>query len=150
MHAEGAYIHDLSDFWGYYEGDWRLQYNREFRGDVYATHGMGPAAQELDIHRGDKMNTLVSMDTKPVNIPEYLIEQRGVDRDSAYRFATAAHDDDDPHEKGTTIHTNDVPHRVLQPMYQESGTKGFANTYPNADYALEAIFGGDRVPNMRT
>jgi len=41
LHAEGAYIHDLSDFWEYYESDWRMQYNKEFRGDVYATHGMG-------------------------------------------------------------------------------------------------------------
>ena len=63
---------------GNYEGDWRLEYNKEFRGDVYATHGMGPAAQALDIHR-DKMNILVAMDTKPVNIPEYLVEERGMD-----------------------------------------------------------------------
>ncbi|RNC66968.1 Gfo/Idh/MocA family protein [Proteiniphilum sp. X52] len=140
LHAEGAYIHDLSDFWGYYEGDWRLQYNREFRGDVYATHGMGPAAQVLDIHRGDKMNTLVAMDTKPVNIPEYLIEQRGVDRDSAYRFANGQHTMTMIRtEKGRTIH---IQHDVASPrpysrMYQVSGTKGFANKYPTPGYALQ-------------
>ncbi len=91
LHAEGAYIHNLKDYWESYEGDWRLQYNKEFRGDVYATHGMGPAAQLMDLHRGDKMNTLVAMDTRPVNIPEYLIEERGMQRDSAYQFANGQH-----------------------------------------------------------
>lgn len=151
LHAEGAYIHDLGDFWGAYEGDWRLQYNKEFRGDVYATHGMGPAAQALDIHRGDKMNTLVAMDTKPVNIPEYLVEERGMDRDSAYRFANGQHTMTMIRtEKGKTIH---IQHDVASPrpysrMYQVSGTKGFANKYPNAGYALEGdMLAGDGVPN---
>lgn len=140
LHAEGAYIHNLKDFWGYYEGDWRLQYNKEFRGDVYATHGMGPAAQVLDIHRGDKMKTLVAMDTKPANIPEYLIEERGLDRDSAYNFANGQHTMTMIRtEKGKTIQ---IQHDVASPrpysrMYQVSGTKGFANKYPNEGYALE-------------
>jgi len=33
---------------------------------VYATHGLGPVAQAFDIHRGDRMVTLVAMDTKSV------------------------------------------------------------------------------------
>ncbi|MDD5619471.1 MAG: Gfo/Idh/MocA family oxidoreductase [Proteiniphilum sp.] len=141
LHAEGAYIHNLSDFWGYYEGDWRMQYNKEFRGDVYATHGMGPAAQALDIHRGDKMNTLVAMDTKPANIPEYLIEERGMDPDSAHQFANGQHTMTMIRtEKGKTIH---IQHDVASPrpysrMYQVSGTRGFASKYPTPGYALEA------------
>lgn len=141
LHAEGAYIHNLSDFWGYYEGDWRMQYNKEFRGDVYATHGMGPAAQALDIHRGDKMNTLVAMDTKPANIPEYLIEERGMDPDSAHQFANGQHTMTMVRtEKGKTIH---IQHDVASPrpysrMYQVSGTRGFASKYPTPGYALEA------------
>ena len=141
LHAEGAYIHNLSDFWGYYEGDWRMQYNKEFRGDVYATHGMGPAAQALDIHRGDKMNTLVAMDTKPANIPEYLIEERGMDPDSAHQFANGQHTMTMIRtEKSKTIH---IQHDVASPrpysrMYQVSGTRGFASKYPTPGYALEA------------
>ena len=151
LHAEGAYIHDLGDFWGYYEGDWRMQYNREFRGDIYATHGMGPAAQALDIHRGDKMNTLVAMDTKPVNIPEYLVEERGMDRDSAYQFANGQHTMTMIRtENGKTIH---IQHDVASPrpysrMYQVSGTKGFANKYPNQGYALQGdVLAGSGVPD---
>ncbi len=152
LHTEGAYIHDLSEYWGSYEGDWRLQYNKEFRGDVYATHGMGPAAQALDIHRGDKMNTLVAMDTKPVSIPEYLIEHRGMDRDSAYDFANGQHTMTMIRtEKGKTIH---IQHDVASPrpytrMYQVSGTKGFANKYPNQGYAFQGeMLEGDIAPDI--
>ena len=37
LHVEGSYIHNLEEFWPYYWNNWRLDYNREFRGDVYAT-----------------------------------------------------------------------------------------------------------------
>ena len=40
LHVEGSYIHNLEEFWPYYWNNWRLDYNREFRGDVYATHGL--------------------------------------------------------------------------------------------------------------
>jgi predicted dehydrogenase len=152
LHAEGAYIHDLSAFWEFYQDDWRLQYNKEFRGDVYATHGVGPAAQALDIHRGDKMNILVAMDTKPVNIPEHLIDKRGVDRDSAYMFANGQHTMTMiSTENGKTIH---IQHDVASPrpysrMYQLSGTKGFANKYPSEGYALDASsLEGSEIPNL--
>ncbi len=152
LHVEGAYIHDLSAFWEYYQDDWRLQYNKEFRGDVYATHGMGPAAQLLDLHRGDKMNTLVAMDTKPVNIPEHLINVRGVDRDSAYQFANGQHTMTMIRtENEKTIH---IQHDVASPrpysrMYQVSGTKGFANKYPNQGYALQGdVIEDSSIPDL--
>lgn len=44
------------------------------RGDVYATHGLGPVAQALNIHRGDRMKTLIAMDTKSV-IGKDLVEK---------------------------------------------------------------------------
>ena len=59
--CSGCYRHELSKFWdAYWKKDaqdklgWRLDYNQKFRGDVYATHGLGPIAQVLNIHRGDK------------------------------------------------------------------------------------------------
>ena len=70
LHVEGAYIHNLEEFWPYYWNNWRLDYNNEHRGDVYAPHGLGPACQLLDIHRGDRMKTLVAMDTKAAPGPE--------------------------------------------------------------------------------
>ena len=77
LHVEGSYIHNLEDFWPSYWNNWRMDYNQKHRGDVYATHGMGPACQVLNIHRGDRMKTLVSMDTKAVNGPAYIKKQTG-------------------------------------------------------------------------
>lgn len=55
VHAEGAYIHDLRflNFMdpkeGGYNDWWRLDYNAEHTGDPYATHGLGPVTQALNI-----------------------------------------------------------------------------------------------------
>ena len=67
MHVEGAYIHDLrslnlDDKTGYYDM-WRLKYNTDHTGNPYPTHGLGPVCQILNIHRGDKMDYLVSVST---------------------------------------------------------------------------------------
>jgi len=64
-YAEGGYIHNLNNYWNKYYGNWRLAYNNEHRGDNYPTHGIGPLCQALDIHRGDRLVTAVSMDTAP-------------------------------------------------------------------------------------
>lgn len=137
LHVEGSYIHNLKDFWPYYWNNWRLEYNHENRGDVYATHGMGPACQLLDMHRGDRMTTLVAMDTKAVCAPDYIEQTTGVRPDdfkngdhTMTMIRTA---------NGKTIH---IQHDVVTPrpysrMYQLTGTKGFANKYPVQGYALE-------------
>ena len=75
LHVEGSYLHNLDDFWDEYWNNWRLDYNRLHRGDVYPTHGLGPDCQVLDIHRGDRMDYLVSMDTKAVN-GKRLVERK--------------------------------------------------------------------------
>ena len=54
VHVEGSYIHNLEEFWPYYYENWRMDYNRSHKGDIYATHGMGPACQLLNMHRGDR------------------------------------------------------------------------------------------------
>lgn len=84
LRGSGAYINELTDFWDYYWKNpngsdpdklgWRLKYNMENRGDVYASHGLGPVAQVMDIHRGDRFTTLVAMDTKSVHGKE-LVEK---------------------------------------------------------------------------
>lgn len=135
LHAEGAYIHNLEDFWPYYHNNWRLDYNREFRGDVYATHGMGPACQLLDIHRGDRMKTLVSKDTKPVNGPAYIKKQTGEEEDFCNGDQTTTLIRT---EKGKTML---IQHNVMTPRpysrkYQAVGTDGFADKYPTPMYCL--------------
>ncbi len=67
IHAEGAYIHDLSKDWLFnknaYADMWRLKENTKRNGNLYPTHGLGPVAQCMNINRGDKMDYMVSMST---------------------------------------------------------------------------------------
>lgn len=143
LYVTGAYRHDLSPYWDEYwkrdENDklgWRLDYNRQFRGDVYPTHGLGPIAQVLGIHRGDRMQTLVAMDTKSVNGKAWVKKMSGQECDS---FANGDH-------TTTLIRTEqgkviEVQHNTMTPqpynrMYQLIGTRGFANKYPSEGYAL--------------
>ncbi len=148
LHAEGAYIHGLQPFWGAYWDNWRMDYNKSHRGDIYPTHGMGPACQALNIHRGDKMNYLVSMDTKAVGNPAFIKEKTGED---VKDFKNGDHTMTMIRtEKGKTIQ---IQHDVTSPrpysrMYQISGTKGFANKYPQEGYALDSkAIGADIAPN---
>lgn len=148
IRAQGAYIHDLSPFWKHYwkksEEDklgWRLEYNMKHRGDVYATHGLGPVAQALDIHRGDRMKTLVAMDTKSVMGKEW---QKAATDTACTNFRNGDH-------TTTLIRTEngkviEVQHNVMTPqpynrLYQLTGTKGFANKYPTQGYAV----GGEQL-----
>ncbi len=87
IRAEGAYIHELSEFWQYYWKDpndndkdnlhWRMKYNMENRGDLYATHGLGPVAQCMNIHRGDRFTTLIAMDTESFVGKEWVEKNTG-------------------------------------------------------------------------
>ncbi|MDO5017021.1 MAG: Gfo/Idh/MocA family oxidoreductase [Porphyromonas sp.] len=137
VYAEGGYIHQLEDFWNYYEGDWRMEFNKQHRGDIYATHGMGPACQVLDIHRGDKMNYLVSMDAEPKSIPAWLKENRNeevTDFQNGQHTLTLIKT-----EKGRTI---EIHHDVATPrpysrQYNIAGTKGYASKYPMPLLALK-------------
>ena len=139
LHTEGAYIHNLEPFWNDYWSNWRLEYNIEHYGDLYPTHGLGPVCQVLNMHRGDKMKTLVSMQTKTVCIPEFI--KKSTDRDVSKDFRNGDHTTTLINtEKGKTIN---IQHNVATPrpydrMYQLTGTKGFANKYPVEGYALEA------------
>lgn len=148
VHVEGAYIHNLEPFWPEYWNNWRLEYTQENRGDVYATHGMGPACQLLDIHRGDRMTTLVAMDTEAFTGADIVEKQTGT---RPAEFKNGDH-------TMTMIRTNNgktihIQHDVMNPrpysrMYQLTGTKGFANKYPNYGYAFEPeALESDSVPN---
>lgn len=147
IRAQGAYIHNLDDFWNYYWKNptsdpqklgWRMKYNMENRGDVYATHGLGPVAQALDIHRGDRMRTLVAMDTKSVHGKNFVEAKTGKPCDN---FRNGDH-------TTTLIRTEngkviEIQHDVMNPqpynrLYQLTGTKGFANKYPVEGYAVDA------------
>ena len=137
VHVEGSYCHNLEPYWDQYHGDWRMTYNKDHHGDVYPTHGIGPICQDLNIHRGDRMEILVSMDTDAFAGQEIADKRYG-------KGAVAKYANGD--NTSTLIRTHNgksllVEHNVVTPrpynrMYQVTGTKGFANKYPNEGLAL--------------
>jgi predicted dehydrogenase len=137
LHAEGAYIHGLQPYWNEYWNNWRMDFNRAHRGDVYPTHGLGPVCQALNIHRGDKMNFLVSVDTKAVGNPDFIKKNTGEEvkdfRNGDHTMTMIRT------EKGKSIL---IQHNVTSPrpynrLYQLTGTKGFANKYPIEGLAFD-------------
>ena len=61
-HAEGAYIHDLRDKDETRQSKgWMTHLCRQHKGNPYPTHGLGPVCQLLHIHRGDRLDYLVSL-----------------------------------------------------------------------------------------
>ncbi len=150
LHAEGAYIHNLEDFWNDYYNDWRLEYNRDNRGDVYPTHGIGPVCQALDIHRGDKMNVLVSMDTKSVNGKKYYEENRGPLEGSFENGDQTSTLIRTENGKTILIQHNVVTPRPYNRLYQIVGTEGFANKYPVQGYMVDSdVIGNDAETGVK-
>ncbi|MFC1785062.1 Gfo/Idh/MocA family protein [Candidatus Neomarinimicrobiota bacterium] len=152
VHAEGAYIHDLRwlnfDLDGYWNM-WRLKHLEKSDGNTYPTHGLGPVSHLLNIHRGDKMNYLVSMSTNQFGMTEYAKNKFGEDSD----FAKREYKKGDMNttliktEKGKTIM---LQHDVTSPrpysrLHTISGTKGFAQKYPKERIALEIIYDKNTV-----
>ena len=159
IRAEGAYIHGLEWFWDSYWKDpndndkdnlrWRMKYNMENRGDVYATHGLGPVAQCLDIHRGDRFTTLIAMDTESFVGKEWVENKTGKE---CKEFRNGDH-------TTTLMRTAqgkviEIQHNVMTPqpynrLFKLTGTKGYATKYPTPELALsgEALKGTD-APQM--
>ena len=138
IHAEGAYQHNLDPYWDEYWNNWRLDFNHANRGDVYPTHGIGPICQALNIHRGDRMKTLVAMDTKPFNGPKHVAARTGepcTDFQNGDQTCTLIQT-----ENGKTML---IEHDVMTPrpysrMYQLVGTDGFAGKYPVGQMCLRS------------
>ena len=148
IRAEGAYIHGLEWFWDYYWKDpadndtenlhWRMKYNKENRGDVYATHGLGPVAQCLNIHRGDRFTTLTAMDTESFVGKEWVKNKTGKE---CKEFRNGDHTTTLMRTaKGKVV---EIQHNVMTPqpynrLFKLTGTKGYATKYPTEEFALGA------------
>jgi hypothetical protein len=72
-HGGAAYNHDLRSilFSNDGEGLWRRaeHFNRD--GNLYPTHGLGPVAHYMDVNRGDRFDTLVSMSSISAGLQSY-------------------------------------------------------------------------------
>ncbi len=145
VHCEGAYIHDLrwlnfNDSSGYWNM-WRLKHLEENDGNTYPTHGFGPICHIMNIHRGDKMNYIVSMSSDQYGMTAYAEDKFGKDSDYAKRDYKKGDINTSliKTEKGKTIM---LQHDVTSPrpysrLHTVSGTKGFAQKYPRKGIALE-------------
>jgi len=143
LHAEGAYIHDLSREYLFnkngYADMWRLKENIGRNGNLYPTHGLGPIAQCMNINRGDKFDHLVSMSTNDFTLNDLAKEMAAKDHffdsyvDKPYRGnmnTTVVRT-----YKGKTIM---VQHDVSSPrpysrIHVLSGTKGSASKWPSPE-----------------
>ena len=143
IHVEGSYHHNLDPYWDNYWHNWRLDFNQKYRGDLYPTHGFGPVCQALNIHRGDRLTTLVAMDTDPFNGPKHVEKLTGKpctdfqNGDETMTMIRTA--------KGKSIL---IEHDVMTPrpydrMYQLVGTDGYAAKYPVGQVCLRTEATGE-------
>lgn len=143
VHAEGAYIHDLSKDYLFnknaYADMWRLKENIQNNGSLYPTHGLGPIAQSMNINRGDKFDHLVSMSTNDFSLG--MMAREMASKDEFFK----------PYEgktyrgnMNTTLIRTDlgktlmVQHDVSTPrpysrIHLVSGTKGIAQKWPGPE-----------------
>ena len=159
IRAEGAYIHELSPFWKHYWKDpedndkdnlhWRMKYNMENRGDLYATHGLGPVAQCMDIHRGDRFTTLIAMDTESFAGKEWVKNHTG---NEPKEFRNGDHTTTLMRTaKGKVV---EIQHNVMTPqpynrLFKLTGTKGYATKYPTEEFAIAGdALKGTNAPKM--
>ena len=135
VHVEGGYIHNLDPLWDKYHSNWRLKYNQNHRGDVYPTHGIGPLCQILDIHRGDKMEYLVSMDTDSFHGKEVASKQLGTtdfaNGDHTVTLIRTAKG------KQIEIQHNVYTWRPYDRLFQITGVDGFACKYPIQGFSFK-------------
>lgn len=141
LHGEAAYLHDLraqlkQTIHG--EGTWRPPEHARRNGNLYPTHGLGPVAQYMDINRGDRLVSLVSLSSPARGLSEYAETQFPPDhpaRHTTYRcgdintsiIQTA---------KGRTIvlQHNTVNPRPYSRGNMIQGTKGVFAGYPSRIY----------------
>ena len=96
LHVQGGYEHDLRavkfnsgvpgkpygggvEFGdkGWSEAKWRTPHSVRRNGDLYPSHGIGPCAQWLDIHRGNRFTRLTSYASKARGLHDYVVKQAG-------------------------------------------------------------------------
>ncbi|RRD92954.1 gfo/Idh/MocA family oxidoreductase [Clostridiales bacterium COT073_COT-073] len=80
VHCQGGYLHDLREqiAYGKENRHYRLRNYIGRNCENYPTHELGPIANILDINRGNRMLTLVSVASKAAGMREYLQREKGV------------------------------------------------------------------------
>lgn len=135
-HLEGAYIHDLRDK---YEADgpkgWMARLCGQHKGNPYPTHGIGPVCQLLKVHRGDKLDYLVSM-TPSTDVPYDVCVNNTLIRTVKGKTILLQYDVTTP--------------RPYSRMQTVCGTRGFVQKYPRRCIMLDGqeLVKGDAVESL--
>jgi predicted dehydrogenase len=87
LHCEAGYQHDCRFLMFDAQGKltWRGRHSVTMNGNLYPTHPLGPVAQWMNINRGDRFVSLVSMSTPARGLKRYAAEKLGPDHELARR-----------------------------------------------------------------
>ena len=130
IHAEGSYLHDLreriasNDYGERKWSNWQIEFMNSHNGNPYPTHGLGPIALAMNIHRGDRMKSIVSVSSMRTG------DKDGLNGTMNSSLITT--------EKGKTIlvqHCISLP-RPYSRSFLLSVTEGFAQKYPIPMFAF--------------
>ena len=83
VHCKGGYRHDLREeiAFGKENRHYRLRNYLGRNGENYPTHELGPIAKVLDINRGNRMVSLVSVSSAAMGMHEYVKEHKKDDEE---------------------------------------------------------------------
>lgn len=86
VHCSGGYMHDLRDeiAYGRENRHYRLDQYMNRNCENYPTHELGPIAKVLDINRGNRMVSLVSIASKARGMQEYIKQNKSNDKELAH------------------------------------------------------------------
>jgi predicted dehydrogenase len=139
-HGGAAYNHDLRSilFSPDGEGQWRRYEHLNRDGNLYPTHGLGPVAHYMNINRGDRFDTLVSMSSISAGLQQYRKDhfppndpvQKEVYKEGDFNASLIRT------VKGRVI---ELEHNVSSPQPYDrinliAGTKGIFRDYPPRIY----------------
>jgi predicted dehydrogenase len=147
IHGEGGYLHDtrqlkMNDFG---DGLWLGDHHATRNGNLYPTHGLGPMAWYMNLNRGDRLDYLVSMSTKPLGLNLFAAAKLPAGHPKRER----KYKNGDVNTvlmrtvNGLTInltHDTDLP-RPYERINLVQGTKGVIKGHPQFQLSLEAADG---------
>ena len=135
-HGEAAYIHDLRKILtaNESEGLWRRVPHMKRNGNLYPTHGLGPVAHYMEIHRGDRFEYMVSVSSKEASLSEF-VKSKFPDGDPKRAEKYVCGDMNTSIIKTAKGRTILLQHDVVNPrpytrLNMISGTKGIFADYP--------------------
>ncbi len=149
LHAEAAYLHDLREilFEDRDEGLWRRVPHTQRNANFYPTHGLGPVAQYLGIHRGDRFDYMVSMASPEAGLTEW--RDAKIDRANLkWKEKYVAGDVNSSLVRTAKGRTILLQHDVVNPrpysrLNNLQGSRAIFNDYPPRIY-IDGTAGGEK------